>query len=151
MRTFHRLLLIVAAMLVSSAQAYAQTVVDAKVSHALEWTQDAPTLEEARAYRYAAVIDGARGAELAGVACSGAASPFTCTGQAPAFPLGAHAFALIAVQQLADGAIAESLPSTPLALLIYAVPLAPGNLRLVVTVSPPAPSAPTGAYPTAVR
>jgi hypothetical protein len=96
---------------------------EAQAAKSLSWDQAAATLADASSYTYRYYADGATaGVVLAGVVCTGTASPFACSGTLPTFSVGSHTLVLTA----GSGAM-ESAGSSPLA---FIVPGAPGNLRI---------------------
>jgi hypothetical protein len=89
----------------------------------LQWDQAAATLADASGYTYRYYADGATtGVVLAGVVCSGTASPFACQGTLPTFTVGSHSLVLTAG--------AGTMESAASSVLNFIVPGAPGNLRI---------------------
>jgi hypothetical protein len=95
----------------------------------LTWDQAASNLAEAQSLGYDVQDGAAPAAPLAGVACSGSTSPFTCQARLPALTTGLHSLALRA-RATVNGTVLSSAFSAPLSLLIVAVPAIPQNVRL---------------------
>jgi hypothetical protein len=111
-------------LLLIAVPAMAQTVVVGQ--QALAWDQAATNLAEANSFAYKLYVDAAAGAAMAGVTCTGTASPFVCKASLPALTPGNHNLSLTA--SLAGQ---ESAKSPTLAVQVVFIQ-APQNLRVVV-------------------
>lgn len=121
-----RILMMVAASLVLSVPAMAQT---GPVGSGLAWDQAAPTLAAAQGYIYRASFDGGGFAPVPAT-CAGTASPFACTIALP-LQAGAHT-ARVSAAQVVEGQESEQAISPVFAFtLTPGQTAAPGNLRLV--------------------
>ena len=90
------------------------------------WDQPAPQLTDAQGYTYKYYPDGSGTAQtFTGVTCTGAASPFQCVVQIPAFTPGNHT-----IQLSATNIAGESPKSSPFAFVFVVTPGAPTNIRI---------------------
>lgn len=122
------LLLLLTALVLPVSSASAQT---ANPSSRLAWDQVAPTLADANGYLYEATFDGGAVVPLAGVTCTGAASPFVCAVGFPlTFPSGAHMVQVRTVA-FAGSTRLESPLSAVFNFIFLGLPQAPTNLRIV--------------------
>ncbi len=96
-------------------------------SDKLGWSQSADDITK---FGFVLVVDGQRqSSQMTGVTCVSASGAYTCTAPLPALTPGNHTLALIAVRT--DGTlVAESQPSSPLAITIVVV-TAPAGLKIV--------------------
>lgn len=107
-----------------ATSAAAQTI--ATSTSTLAWSQQAPDLATVQSYVFPAYVDGAgTGTPLTSVACSGAASPFSCVAPLPTVATGTHTLALSA-----KSAAGESAKGLVLTFSFVVVPPAPTNLRI---------------------
>ena len=95
-------------------------------SNGLAWDQAAPDLATAQGYVYRYYPDGAATGTILTAVCSGAASPFSCRANFPAFTPGSHT-----LQTTAANAAGESVKSSPFAFVFVVQPAAQTNLRIV--------------------
>lgn len=91
------------------------------------WEQSAVSLAEAQALTYKYYADTATtGVALAGVTCTGTASPFQCEVAFPAFTPGQHTLVLTASNL--GGESPKSSP--PLSFTFVLIPSSPANIRI---------------------
>jgi hypothetical protein len=107
----------------------AQAQTQAIGTESLQWDQAAQTLAQATGYAYDVKDGTAAAVAIAGVTCSGAASPFVCGTRLPALTTWLHSLAVIA-KTTVNGQVLASAPSAPLSLLMVAVPAIPQNVRI---------------------
>jgi hypothetical protein len=92
----------------------------------LVWDEPGPDLATVSAYIYNIYPDGATTLTvMAGVGCTGSASPFTCETNFPAFTPGQHTLILSA-----SNVAGESAKSPSFAFTVVVVPSAPQNIRI---------------------
>lgn len=91
----------------------------------LTFNQEAPDLVTAQAYVYRIYADGGASSTLAGVTCSGAASPFVCSAPFPAFTPGAHTLVLSASNAAGEGPMSAVFGFT-----FVVLPAAPQGIRI---------------------
>ena len=88
----------------------------------LAWDQAAPSAASAQGWTFRYYVDGGTtGTTLAGVACTGASSPFVCTATFPTLTPGPHTLQLTA----AATTVSESVKSD----LLFVNTPAPANVR----------------------
>jgi len=122
-------LLLTLALLTFAAPLAAQTPVTGASS--LAWSQAAASLAIASAYRYDARVDALPPVALLGVVCTGATSPFSCTGQFPAAVPGlAHTIALAATDVSVTPALTSAFTAT-IAFRFVIAPPSPTGLMVV--------------------
>jgi len=90
------------------------------------WNEDAPTLADVQGYTYKYYLDGAvAGVAFVGVVCSGAASPFSCEVNIPAFTPGNHS-----ITYTAQNIAGESSKSLPFGFAFVVTPAIPSGMRI---------------------
>lgn len=118
----NRIFLIIALLLapvLTSAQS-------ATSANKFAFDQAAPTLADANAYTYKYYTDGSTTANtFTGVTCTGAASPFVCVTNIPAFTPGNHS-----ITMTASNIAGESAKSAPFAFTFVVTPVTPANIRI---------------------
>lgn len=123
------------AFLFLPAIAFAQTTVPVIGNEKLAWEQPIAAGTDIGALDFVPVLDDVTvTSPLTDVSCVTAGSVVdtkACTGAMPAATPGAHAVALIARLKLSDGRVLSSVKSNVITILMYAVPFAPKNLRIV--------------------
>ena len=117
------------ALLTLAAPLAAQTPVTG--ASTLAWSQTAGSLAIASAYRYDAQIDALPPVAVLGVVCTGATSPYSCTGQFPAAVPGlAHTIALAAT----DVSVTPPLTSAFTATVAFRFVIAPTSPTALMVV-----------------
>lgn len=118
-----RLVLLILALLALAIPASAQTT--GTTSSKLILDEAAPDLATAQSYSYAYYPDVATTPTPIVLVCAGTSSPFTCSGNFPAFTPGGHTLSVTA-----RNVAGESIHSAPLSFTFVVVPNAPQNLRI---------------------
>lgn len=135
--------IVFALLALAPAAAAAQTPVGPTTEYG--WDQEAPSLADARAYRYTWFVDGVRNIVALPITCAEKSPPvanvFDCRTAAPTMAAGHRVLALTAAVQASGQWIESPRSNTLTVLLITAAPPAvPRNLRAI-----PPPAVPPGA------
>lgn len=122
--------LLMAACVLFAAPAFAQT---ATPTDQFQWQMAAVNLTQASGYRFDVELDAGTPVTLAGVTCTGAASPFTCKAPIPPVTPTTHTARVRAVD--ANGTPIIGPFSDPITFTMRATPGQPTNLTIVPPTS----------------
>jgi hypothetical protein len=122
-------LITIVAFLLLPVSVLAQTPVTG--ASKLAWTQAASSLAVANGYRYDAVIDTLPSVALLAVTCTGAASPYSCTGNFPAATPGVTHTITLATTDVSVTPALSSGPTAAISFRFVIAPATPSTLTII--------------------